>query len=151
VAEIHRHDLDTGEDHHVACPSLQPTTGAVHPEEDFLLVGGAGQQSATPAGRVLALRLPDLSTALEWTAHGGNGRLDALAISPDGRTLATGGGDLSIRVWRMAGVRPEEILTLNGHASPPTVAAFGPKGQTLVTGDSGGRIWVWRATTDLGP
>jgi WD40 repeat protein/tRNA A-37 threonylcarbamoyl transferase component Bud32 len=68
----------------------------------------------------------------------------ALAVSPDGRTLATGGLDQTLILWDLATGRPR--ATLAGHAGPVLRATFSPDGRTLATLASdrqgpGVRLW----------
>ena len=52
-----------------------------------------------------------------------------LAYSPDGKTLATGGMDTTVRLWEVATGR--ELATLAGHPFSVERLAFSPDGKTL--------------------
>nr|WP_242032799.1 hypothetical protein [Oscillatoria sp. FACHB-1406] len=86
----------------------------------------------------------------ELLIHGN--QVDAIALSPSGRILASGSGSpQGIRLWDLQRkpVR-EPIKTLKGHNGQPFAIAFSPDGKTLfATGDgSGGRnyaVTVWNA------
>ncbi len=69
------------------------------------------------------------------------GVISALAFSPDGRTLATGSLDHSIRLWDFA--RRERIGTLHGHLTEVWALAFSPDGKTLVSGGKDGGVKLW--------
>jgi WD40 repeat protein len=72
-----------------------------------------------------------------------------VAYSPDGRTVATGGGGsrpggLAV-LWDTAGWRPIAALP-TGVGEPVTAVAFSPDGKTLATGGTDGpvsRVWLW--------
>ncbi|WP_157438192.1 NACHT and WD repeat domain-containing protein [Actinomadura latina] len=70
----------------------------------------------------------------------------AVALSPDGRTLAAGApgeDDPAIRLWDVAAQRPAgPPLTPEGARRPVAMAAFLPDGRTLLTsGPDGLRLW----------
>jgi WD40 repeat protein/serine/threonine protein kinase len=71
----------------------------------------------------------------------------ALAISPDGKWIATGGPGqgLSVNVWDTA-LRLRE-MDLRGHLDVVTAAAFSPDGQTLATGGADGMLKLWHLPT----
>jgi WD40 repeat protein len=68
----------------------------------------------------------------------------ALAFSPDGRFLVTGGRDRTARVWDLTG----RELALVRHDAPLVAVAFAANGDRLVTvaADRRVRAWMWRDT-----
>jgi RNA polymerase sigma factor (sigma-70 family) len=100
---------------------------------------------ALNGGRERAVRLWDVATGAEvrrLPGHGGP--LDALAFSPDGRTLLWGGQhETTLWLWevRTGGVRRQ----LRGHRDQIACVAFTPDGRRLVSGSADGTALVWDA------
>jgi WD40 repeat protein len=67
----------------------------------------------------------------------------ALAIDPSGAYLASGGADLTARVWEIASGR--EVSRIS-HRDPIKAVAFSPDGKYLLTITDRGVVtsWVWR-------
>lgn len=73
-------------------------------------------------------------------------RVTALAISPDGKTLASGAWDHTVRLWNLSAGR--EVATLEGHKGRVNAVCFSPDGKTLASGgdsaEGGGEVLLWR-------
>ena len=67
-------------------------------------------------------------------------RVVALAVSPDGRTVASAGWDGAIGLWTLDG-RPGRLL--RGHGSSVNDVAFSPDGARLYSASADGTIRFW--------
>src|SRR5205814_130352 len=73
------------------------------------------------------------------TLEGHPGPVAALAFSPDGETLASGGAGEVVRLWKP----PADAGVLNGHAGAIQALAFSPDGRYLATGGADRVVHVW--------
>ncbi|GAA1886747.1 WD40 repeat domain-containing protein [Actinomadura bangladeshensis] len=71
--------------------------------------------------------------------------LQAVAVSADGRTLATGGADRAVRLWNIADRGRPVPVGEPVRGFPDTVygVAFSPDGRTLAAGSGGGTVLMW--------
>ncbi|MFF3322648.1 helix-turn-helix domain-containing protein, partial [Streptomyces sp. NPDC002889] len=67
---------------------------------------------------------------------GHTGEVTAVAVSPDGHTVATGSRDRSARLWAGSGRRV--TATVTGHTGEVYAVAFSPDGKWLATGSADG-------------
>ena len=70
--------------------------------------------------------------------------IEVIALSPDGKRLATASDDGTIRVWTIA---QESSIVLIGHDGPIETLAFSPDGTTLASGGSDGMVFLWSGAT----
>jgi WD40 repeat protein len=92
------------------------------------------------------LRLWDAVSGREIRSFNANSNgVNAVAFSPDGRTIVSGGGDKTLKLWDAASGR--ELRTLSGHTSAVWAVAFSPDGRAIVSGSGDKTIKLWDAAT----
>lgn len=70
-----------------------------------------------------------------------DGPVRALAVTPDGTRLVSGGDDRTVRIWDLASGRLER--TLEGHTDPVRAVAVSPDGRRVLSGGAYDEVRVW--------
>jgi WD40 repeat protein/energy-coupling factor transporter ATP-binding protein EcfA2 len=76
---------------------------------------------------------------------GHDGSVYSVSFSSDGKTLATGSEDKTIKLWNVE--TGQEIRTLTGHNDHVSSVSFSPDGKTLATGSWDKTIKLWNVET----
>ncbi|KAH7020805.1 uncharacterized protein B0I36DRAFT_218298, partial [Microdochium trichocladiopsis] len=90
------------------------------------------------------------TVASDWglciqTLEGHSLWLRSVAFAPDGRRLASGSGDKTIKVWNAQ--TGALLQTLEGHGGPVESVTFTPDGQRLASGSRDKTVKVWDTDT----
>src|SRR5260221_10838907 len=100
--------------------------------------------------RALVTRPPALKGLVSWSLESRRhrGAINATALSPDGKLLATGGLDGTVRLWDTE--TGKLVRALIGHDSYVYGLAFSPDGTTLASaGSFDGTVRLWYVRTGM--
>ena len=82
---------------------------------------------------------------LKRTFEGHMGRVQSVAFSPDGRSILSGSGDKTLKLWDPATGRC--VRTFEGHLVDVLSVAFSPDGRYVVSGSDFIILKIWDAAT----
>jgi WD40 repeat protein len=92
-----------------------------------------------------------VSDAADWviacvgTLSGHEGGVRALCVSPDGKRLASGSHDCTIRLWCLQ-THTALLVLPQGHTATVTTLSFSPCGRYLASGAHDSSVCVWDAS-----
>jgi WD40 repeat protein len=118
--------------------------GAADGKKVQALTGHRTRSGPAPKNRVIRLRD---AQGRETAIRQHNKAVLCVAFSPDGKKLATGSGDCSVKLWDAASGR--ELHTLTGHQGPVLSVAFSPSGRSVLSGSMDRTAGLWGAGNGL--
>jgi eukaryotic-like serine/threonine-protein kinase len=106
--------------------------------------GGAEVVGTTgvPAGQSAEIRGWDVTNKqLKWFVRCGDSHIFAMALAPDGRTLATGDQDGYVQLWDLE--TRKKLQSWKGHSSAVYAVDFDGAGTTLASASADGKVRIW--------
>ena len=73
--------------------------------------------------------------------NGHSSDVTSVCYSPDGKTLASGSNDKTVRIWDV--MSGECVHVLNGHSSYVFSVCYSPDGKTLASGSRDQTVRIW--------
>ncbi|VDN95911.1 unnamed protein product [Rodentolepis nana] len=109
----------------------------ISPAGDWIAMASEGGSGS--GGELAVWEWRSRSVHLRASSHAAN-EVAAIAYSPDGQLIATGGRDAKVRLWRVAS-GGRAVVTFHEHAAPVTAVAFpSAKPKVLVSASLDGTI-----------
>ncbi|MEG4005324.1 AAA-like domain-containing protein [Microcoleus sp. Pol1C5] len=122
--------------------TFQALLEALKAGQAFKQLDSSSETTKHIRGRVIAVLQQAVSAVKERNhLEGHSNSVNSVALSPDGKTLASASSDNTIKLWHLESQKP--IATLTGHSNSVNSVAFSPDGKTLASASSDNTIKLW--------
>ncbi len=139
-------DIATGERHRVLTGFPSPVMGVAFSPDGRWLACSTGGWNDRGSVQIRGVDSDRMDFTLPFTDEDGKPPgLFRLALSPDGRRVAAGGGDGTVRVWDLSARAPAGVW--GSHTGPVRDVAFSGDGRWLASGGDDGTVKLWDAAS----
>ena len=109
--------------------------------------GSWDEYEPTEVRRRYPLKLWDLDRKKLVILEGHESRVSSVAFSPNGKVIASGSWDDTIRLWNST--TGQHLTTYHGHKKDVNAVAFSPDGETLASGSDDDTIILWNPSGEI--
>src|SRR5260370_1386215 len=102
-------------------------------------------QSLSSSSTAVPVPTPRPRGSVFYTYHGHSDILNTVAWSPDGKYIASGSADGTVRMWEVATGKQKYVY--RGHLASVNSLVWSPDSQRIASGSSDKTVQVWDATT----
>lgn len=108
-----------------------------------MLVTACSNTPALPSGSPMTTGPAPSATISAYPGH--TSTVFAVAWSPDGTRIVSGGNDNTIQVWNAT--TGKRLLTYTGHLGSIWAVAWSPDGRRMASGGNDGTVQVWETSS----
>jgi len=113
------------------------------PDSKYIVSGTGAAGGYSPVTTNNSIQVWDVSTGQTLlTYKGSSGQAYALAWSPDGKRIASGGDDSIVRVWDAS--TGQTFLQYRGQNDVIFKVAWSPDGTMIASASADGTVQIWR-------
>ncbi len=135
-------DLSSGKEIRQFVPGGDYLSNPILSQDGHRLLVGTTSGFTTGTTHDIYVVMWDLATGQEMRRFSGHTNLiQALALSPDGRTFLSAGADATVRLWDIATGR--ELSRFTGHDRLVSKVVFSPGGQMALSQDNVSNLLLW--------
>eukprot|EP00274_Cyanoptyche_gloeocystis_P000148 CAMPEP_0196659230 /NCGR_PEP_ID=MMETSP1086-20130531/33824_1 /TAXON_ID=77921 /ORGANISM="Cyanoptyche gloeocystis , Strain SAG4.97" /LENGTH=343 /DNA_ID=CAMNT_0041993111 /DNA_START=52 /DNA_END=1079 /DNA_ORIENTATION=+ len=122
---------------------------SLHPGTTSIVVHSFSHEESAHrrTSKIMSSMLTDkvsIEPTQKWEVH--SKRVTGIAVSPDGKTVATCSWDKTAKVWQLDDTNLFQQAVLNGHIGFVENCAFSPDGSLLATASRDSTVKVWKTS-----
>lgn len=91
--------------------------------------------------------IPSIKKQSEYVLNGHTSYVHSVAFSPDGKRIASGSDDKTIRIWDV--LSGQQVQILNGHTGAVNVVMFSSDGKTIISGGDDESVRLWDSNSGM--
>ncbi len=139
-------DMQTGQEISTLKGSPENIKGLIFLEKSAKVASSTGKWNKEKKAWEGEIKIWDIKAGKEVRVIKGHGdSIEGLAVSKDGKYLASASADQTVKIWELA--TGKDVQTLKGHTDAVEAVAFSSDGKKLATAGADKTVRIWDAAT----